>query len=277
MAAARLSDLYRTAFITGASTGLGRAFAEHLATAGIRVWGTSRDPARLAPLVGALGERFVPVTLELADGPAAERTLLAADAAAGGFDLVINNAGYGVFAEFAASDFRTWEAQISVMLVQPARLSHAALRAMLPRGRGTLVNISSLAAEFPLPFQSGYNVVKAGLSALTESLVTETAGSGVCVLDVRPGDYRTDFEGSVQRPQAALPPRAQRAWEGFRRLMAGGPDPAHAARQLEQALLARRSGTVRIGRTFQARVAPLLAGLAPQGLRRAIQDRYFGL
>jgi short-subunit dehydrogenase len=277
VAAARLSDHHRTAFITGASTGLGRAFADHLADAGLRVWGTSRDPARLVPLAARHGDRFVPLALELADGPGAERAFLAADAAAGGFDLVINNAGYGVFAEFAGTDFATWEDQINVMLVQPARLSHAALRVMRPRGRGTLVNISSLAAEFPLPFQSGYNVVKAGLSALSESLITETAGSGLHVLDVRPGDYRTDFEGSVRRPQANLPARAQRAWEGFRRLMAGGPDPAHAARQLERALLARRSGTVRIGRCFQARIAPLLSGLAPQGLRRAIQDRYFGL
>lgn len=277
MPAARLADHYRTAFVTGASTGLGRAFTERLIAGGVRVWGTSRDPARLAPLAAALGDRLVPVALDLREGPAAERTFLAADADAGGFDLVINNAGYGVFAEFAATDFAVWEAQIDVMLVQTARLSHAALRLMRSRDRGTLANISSLAAEFPLPFQSAYNIAKAGLSALNESLVTEVKGSGVCVLDVRPGDYRTDFEGSVLRPQAELPPRARRAWEGFSALMATGPAPAHAAAQLERALLERRSGTVRIGRVFQARVAPVLAALAPQRLRRAIQDRYFGL
>src|SRR5947209_3098863 len=103
----QVSDLHRTAFITGASTGLGRAFAEMLLADGVRVWGTSRDLARLSPLgAPSSGFRspaaFTPVALDLRDGRAAEEKFLTADRAAGGFDLVINNAGYGVFAEFTA-------------------------------------------------------------------------------------------------------------------------------------------------------------------------------
>lgn len=273
MPAARVSDLYRTAFVTGASTGLGRAFTAMLLADGVRVWGTSRDPARLAGLFAPDSSHFTPVALDLRDGAAAEKTFREANAAAA-FDLVINNAGYGVFGQFAATDFEHWQEQMEVMLVNTARLSHAALRVMLPRNHGALVNISSLAAEFPLPYQSAYNVAKAGLTALTESLLLETAGSGVVILDVRPGDYRTDFETSVRRPPGETTPRMTRAWQAFAAMMQSGPDPAHAAQALRAALLRRRSGTVRMGRAFQAIIAPFIARFGSLPLKREIQARY---
>jgi short-subunit dehydrogenase len=273
----RVSAYYRTAFVTGASTGLGRAFTDMLLAEGVQVWGTSRDPARLAGLATAPGGSFTPVLLDLRDGASAEAVWRAADRDAGGFDLLVNNAGFGVFAEFAGIDFGTWEEQLEVMLIQPARLSHAALAGMLARKRGALVNISSLAAEFPLPFQSAYNMAKSGLSALNESLMIETAGTGVAVIDFRPGDYRTDFDGSVRRPQSAPPPRLTRAWQAFEAMMRSGPPPAHAAAVLRRALLRRRSGTIRTGRFFQAVVAPFIARFGSLDLKRRIQAKYFNV
>ena len=270
---ARVSDFYRTAFVTGASTGLGRAFAEMLLAEGVRVWGTARDAARLARF--ASQPNFTPVALDLREGAAAEKAYHDAEASAGGFDLVVNNAGYGVYGGFAATDFAVWQEQLEVMLVHTARLAHAALRGMLARNRGALVNISSLGAEFPLPYQSAYNMCKSGLSALNESLMLEVAGTGVVVLDVRPGDYRTDFEGSVRRPPGEVTPRMARGWAAFTKMMAEGPAPAHAADALRRALLRRRSGTVLTGRFFQAVVAPFLARLGSLSLRRRIQARYF--
>ncbi len=277
MAASRVSDLYRTAFVTGASTGLGRAFTEMLLADGVRVWGTSRDAVRLAELGKSHGAAFTPVALDLRDGAAAEKIFLqeAARAGEGGFDLVINNAGYGVYGQFAATTFDIWREQLEVMLVNTAHLSHAALRPMLARRHGALVNISSLAAEFPLPFQSAYNIAKAGLTALNESLMIETAGSGVVILDVRPGDYRTDFEGSVLRPPGESTPRMTRAWNAFAAMMRTGPEPAHAAATLRRALLRQRSGTVRTGRFFQAVVGPFLARFGSLPLRRRIQAGYY--
>ncbi|MBA3850085.1 MAG: short-chain dehydrogenase [Opitutus sp.] len=272
MSAAPLSSRHRTAFVTGASTGLGRAFADMLLREGLEVWGTARDPARLAPR-----ERFHPVALELADGPAAERVFLDADRAAGGFDLVINNAGFGAFGGFAETDFALWQRQYEIMLLNTARLSQAALRGMLARRHGALVNISSLAAEYPMPFQSVYNSVKAGLSALNESLMFETEGTGVVVIDFRPGDYRTDFEGSVIRPEKLAGAKQERVWAAFHRLMESGPEPAHAAAALRRALLRGRSGTVRTGRRFQAMIAPFLARLGSLALRRRVIARYFDL
>ena len=280
MSAAALSSRYRSAFVTGASTGLGLAFTEMLLAEGVRVWGTSRDPRRLP-----VRPDFFPVALELGDGPAAEQAYAGASRAAGGFDLVINNAGFGAFGDFARTDFSLWEEQLRIMLINTARLSHLALREFLPRRRGALVNISSIAGEFALPYQSAYNMAKSGLSALNESLMYEVRGTGVIVIDFRPGDYRTDFEGSVRRPApdglvAADPDgtaRQARAWAAFERMMRDGPVPAHAARSLRCALHRGRSGTVRTGRFFQAVLAPLLTRFAPLALKRRIQEIYYGL
>lgn len=277
MAASRVSHLYRTAFITGASTGLGQAFAEMLLADGVRVWGTSRDPRRLAALTQRPGAAFTPVALELTNGRRATEIFHEQERAAGGFDLVINNAGYGVFGEFAGTDFEIWQQQLEVMLINTARLSWVASRSMLARQRGALVNVSSLAAEFPLPYQSAYNIAKAGLTALNESLMLELDGTGITVLDVRPGDYRTDFEGSMQRPQSDPNPRMQRAWTAFIAMMQSGPPPAHAAASLRRALLRQRSGTVRMGRFFQAVIAPLIARAGSLSLKRRIQARYFNV
>jgi len=276
-----VSALHRTAFITGASTGLGRAFTTMLLSDGVRVWGTSRDPSRLTELAKAYPATFSPVTLELADAAGGLAAFETAERAAGGFDLVVNNAGFGAFGEFASVGFEVWQQQLEVMLINTARLSHAALRGFHARGagspRGTLVNISSLAAEFPLPFQPAYNIAKAGLSALNESLMLEYAGTGVAVIDFRPGDYRTDFDGSVRRPQRENTARMTRVWTAFEAMMRSGPAPEGAALALRRALLHHRSGTVRTGRFFQAVIAPLIARLGSLALRRRILARYFNL
>lgn len=274
---ALLSDLHRTAFVTGASTGLGCAFAEMLLADGVRVWGTSRDAARLQPLAAQFPGRFTPVTLELRNANDAVAQFRAADEAAGGIDVLINNAGYGAFGDFGDVEFSSWREQLEVMLLNTAALAHAAVRCLRARDRGAIVNISSLAAEFPLPYQTAYNMSKAGLTALSESLMIELAGTQVVVLDVRPGDYRTDFESSVRQLGPTGSPRQQKAWTEFGRMMQSGPVPRKAADDLRRALLRNRSGTVRTGRTFQATIAPFLARFGSLALKRRIQERYFGL
>ncbi len=277
MSAGPLSSRYRTAFVTGASTGLGLAFTDMLLREGVQVWGTARDPGRLPARPG-----FHPVRLDLVDGDRAEAAFREAERAAGGFDLLVNNAGFGAFGAYASTEFAVWEEQFRVMLVNTARLAHLGLASLLLRKRGALVNISSIAGEFGMPYQAVYNGIKAGLSALSEGLMYEVKGTGVIVIDFRPGDYRTDFEGSVRRPdQPGLDPlnagRMARAWTSFEAMMRSGPPAAHAAESLRRALLRGRSGTVRSGRLFQAVVAPFLARFGSLALKRRIQEIYFGL
>jgi short-subunit dehydrogenase len=249
-----------------------------LITAGVEVWGTARDCARVPDR-----PRFHGVALELADGAAAEAVFLEAEEEAGGFDVVINNAGFGAFGDYAHTDFSIWEEQYRIMLVNTARLSQVALRGMLARNHGALVNVSSIAGEFGMPYQAVYNSIKAGLSALNVSLMYEVKGTGVSIIDFRPGDYRTDFEGSVRRPDqsadlpSAASARMARAWAAFTHMMQTGPAPAGAAADLHAALLRGRSGTMRTGRFFQAVLAPFFARFGSLALQRRIQEKYFRL
>lgn len=265
----------RRVFLTGASSGIGAAIADRLLADGAEVWGSARDTARLRPRPG-----FHPVALDLADGPAAERAFLAAQAEAGGaFDVLINNAGYGVFAPVESVPFDAWAAQLDAMLTQTARLCLLALPAMRSRRSGAIVNITSLAVEFPIPGMSGYNAAKAGLSAWTLSLAYELADTGVIAIDLRPGDIRTPFNTAVQRPPegAISDARWARVWRRFEAMHDVAPGPERVAEDLARALRRGRSGVVRSGSFFQARLAPLLARIGSERLRRAIQARYFDL
>ena len=270
----RLSQLHGTAFVSGASNGLGRAFARMLLAEGVRVWGTSRDPARLAGVLERRPGQFYPVRLDLSSPRDAVSAYEgAAEEAGGAFDLVVNNAGYGVFGEFGAVAPDVWRAQIESMLGATLSISHGAYRSMKAHNRGCLVHVSSIAAEFPLPFMSGYNMAKAGLSALSESLMFESCGTGVRVIDFRPGDYRTDFNRSM--PKDHVNENTRRAWGCLEANLAAAPEPEKAALDLRRALLKNRSGVVRSGSFFQARLAPLLARMGPDSLVRWALARYF--
>jgi short-subunit dehydrogenase len=271
-----LRQHYTTAFVSGASAGLGRAFSKMLLDEGVRVWGSSRVPARLADLAGAYPELFHPVALDLGDCDGAVSAFTqAAAAAGGGFDLVINNAGYGIFGSFEGVDSRVWRTQIEGMLGTVLGLSHATFHSMRARNRGCLVHVSSIAGEFPLPYMSGYNVAKAGLSALSESLMFESRGSGIIVIDFRPGDYRTNFNDSMQKDLNSEPTR--KAWKALEATFASAPAPERAVADLRRALVANRSGVVRSGSFFQAAVAPFLARVAPRSWVRWSTAKYFGL
>ncbi len=269
-----LSSRFRTALVTGAGVGLGRAFTEMLRAEGVEVWGTSRQPETLP---GA--PRFHAVGFDLAGGDAAAEALInLVDRDSGGLDLLVHNAGYGVFGGLLDRSLAAWRAQLDEMLGVSLALNRAAFAAMAARRRGAIVNVTSMAVEFPIPFLSGYNVAKAGLAALTESLMLEAPAAGIAVLDFRPGDYRTGFNQAMfASPDTSLPETARRVAARLDATLAAAPGPARAARDLRRALARGRSGVVRSGSFFQTVVAPLGARLAPLGLRRAVMARYFGI
>jgi NAD(P)-dependent dehydrogenase (short-subunit alcohol dehydrogenase family) len=268
---------YRSALITGASGGLGRAFARALRSAGVAVWGTSRQPSAQVP---AEGLRWCELDLDGAGAVDRVAALVAeVDAAApGGLDLVVHNAGYGVYGEFALGPAEVWRRQVAALLDVSLALDHAAMSVFRRRGRGALVNVTSLAVEFPIPFMAGYNTAKSGLAALTASLELEADNSEIIVLDFRPGDYATGFNRAMIKPATFAPdsPRLARVWATLERHLAAAPPPERAARDLLRALRRGRRGVVRSGSFFQACLAPALARIAPAGWRRAVVRRYFG-
>jgi short-subunit dehydrogenase len=186
-------------------------------------------------------------------------------------DLLVNGAGAGAFGHFEELDAATVSAHLRLMLEAPAILSRAALPAMLGKNRGTLVNVSSLAAEFPLPCMAPYNAAKAGLSALSKSLMEETRGTGVCVIDFRPGDFRSGFVAATVRAGGD-----DAAWEAALAHEKNSPSAEGVAEDLFRAIAAGKSGTVRSGGFFQCRVAPLGARLLPEALFAHFSRIYLG-
>jgi len=271
-----LNKQYRTAFITGASSGLGEAFTRMLLEEGVKVWGTSRDSAKLQALRDQYPQLFSVVCLELNQAEEAVNQFRKAEKEAGGFDLVIQNAGYGLFGNFELIPSETWNTQLSSMLGTTLALSHAAWTSMRSTNQGCLVHISSLAVDFPLPFMSGYNVVKAGISALSESLMTEARGTNLVVIDFRPGDFKTAFNERAHKvDKLESDKRLKQAWLKLEENLNTSPKPTQAARDLKKALKAGKSGIVISGGFLQARLAPLAAHLLPKKLLRKITALYF--
>jgi NAD(P)-dependent dehydrogenase (short-subunit alcohol dehydrogenase family) len=264
-------------FLTGASAGIGRLAALKLCEHGHEVWGAGRSLLTLPADV-----KFHPVVLDLNDVSSIQRGFNQALSEAGHFDVLINNAGSGVFGPLESFSDAEFSAVLETLLLGPIRLIRLALPTMRARNQGLIVNVSSLAGEFPLPFMAPYSLCKAAVSAMSEALTLELAHSGIRVVDVRPGDFKTNFHASTRRIGAdladAYAPNLETAWMAIEKHMGAAEDPARVADLLMDLVEGgRRSGVVAIGDVFQARVAPLLARFAPRAwVVRAIQV-YYGL
>lgn len=268
------------AFVTGVSGGIGGAVAELLLAKGWRVWGTARTEAGWSAL--SPHANFQGILLDLHDREEALRAFASCGEDSGGFDLIINNAGYGLFSPLSLLPPDQLERQLTGMITTQAGLLRNQVAMLATRPRGTLVNVSSLAVEFPLPFMAGYNMAKAALSALSESVMMECAGSNVVVIDFRPGDIKTGFNQVMQDQAREVlrrsdAPNLARAWQALEANIARAPTPEFAARSLVRAIHRNRSGVVRCGGVFQARLAPVLIRLIPGRWARWIRWRYFGL
>jgi uncharacterized protein len=273
-----LNQQYRTAFITGASSGLGEAFTHMLLEEGVKVWGTSRDISKLQAFQNNYPQLFSVVSLDLELTQDAINRFKEAEKEAGGFDLVIQNAGYGLYGKFELIEFEKWNTQLSSMLGTTLALSHAAWTSMRSTHQGCLVHVSSLAVDFPLPYMSGYNVVKAGVSALSESLMTEARGTNLVVIDFRPGDFKTAFNEKTHKGDTIdSDTQLKEAWLKLEENLNTSPKPTQAACDLKRALKVGKSGIVISGGFLQARLAPLAAHLLPKKLLRKITALYFNL
>src|SRR5439155_17126815 len=185
------------ALVTGASAGIGRAFAHALVARGHDIVLVARDRTRLDALAAELRDRFrvgaevLVADIATDDGiVVVEQRLLDAARPA---DLLVNNAGMGTFGPFVGSDVAREADEVRLNVLALLRLTHAALRSMTTRDRGAIVNISSLAGYQPTPNSATYGATKAFVNSFTRAIREEVRGSGVHVMLVCPGYTRTEF------------------------------------------------------------------------------------
>ena len=270
------SDI-RTVFLTGASSGIGLETAKLLTAQGFEVWGTSRDAARLPKL-----PRFHGVKMDLAQMDSIRQGFAAASQEAGAFDVLINNAGTGVFGAIEAVPAEMVREQFQVLVGAPLELIRLALPAMRQRNRGIIINVTSLAAQFPIPFMAPYTAAKSALSAFTTGLRIELSNSPIRVVEVRPGDINTSFHDRTKRVETTRSPEEQHrmksAWETQLRNMADAPRPDHVAQAMLRVITTPNPPpVVVVGGLFQARLAPLGARFLPLRVLEFALRKYYRL
>lgn len=196
--------------------------------------------------------------------------------ASGGFDLVINNAGFAVLGPLESLTAVEIEDQIQVMLTAPIQLASRSIAAMRARKAGCLVNVSSVAGLMPVPFLSVYNAAKAGLSAFSQSLMMETPECPPWIIDFQPGDYDTAFNRNMKRHMGGTE-RMERVWDRMEELVSQSPPATKAAEDLLAALLQFRHCTCSSGSFVQTSIAMLARRLLSHSLQRKILRRYYRL
>lgn len=202
---------WRHAVVTGASSGIGEAVAMELAVLGVGLTLVARRAAKLEQLAHRLrgkGAPFVDVVvadLLTEEGLAAVEAVLTAEEPP--VDLLVNNAGVGTAGPFGDLPLGPELDEVALNVTTVVRLTHTAVGAMRVRGRGAIMNVSSLASYQPAPASATYAATKAFVTSFSESLHEELRGSGVTVTAVLPGFTRTEFHLHLDPAVSAKVPR----------------------------------------------------------------------
>lgn len=181
--------------ITGCSTGIGRAIAQHVLSIGDAAAVTARRPAEVADIVAAFPDRAIALPLDVAQPEQVAAAVAAAERHFGGIDVLVNNAGYGYVASIEEGDEAAVKAMYEVNLFGALRMMKAVLPGMRARRDGAIINISSLAGRIANPATGYYSSSKFALEAMSEALAREVAELGIRVCSIAPGMFRSDFSG----------------------------------------------------------------------------------
>ncbi len=211
------------AFVTGATSGFGRAIALRLAGEGARVVVCGRRGERLAELGRELGDRALPLVLDVRDRSAVESAAAALPAPFAEIDVLVNNAGLALGLEPAhRSSLDDWETMIDTNCKGLVTCTRALLPGMVERDRGHVVNIGSVAATYPYPGGNVYGATKAFVHQFSQNLKADLLGTKVRVTVIEPGMAETEF--SLVRLKD--PEKARAVYAGLQPL--GGDDIAES-------------------------------------------------
>ena len=263
----------RTALVTGASSGIGKATAERLSTAGFKVYGTSRRGAHADP------QSFEMLSLDVTSDESVEAAVAQVLRREGRIDVLVNNAGFST-APAGAEESSMAQARsiFETNFFGIARMTRAVVPHMRRQRSGRIVNIGSIFGFLPAPYMALYAATKHAVEGYSESLDHELRTMGVRVSVVEPANTRTQFEANLLEPDAKLDEyRDVRAAVGKRltELIDEADEPAVVAETVLKAALAAhpklrytaggRAGFLQLLRTF----AP--AGMVDAGIRKNLR------
>ena len=271
----------KTVLITGASAGIGRATALHLARKGYVVVATSRRKSRLDDIereASDEGGRLVGVEMDINSEDEVARVMSGLANDVGPIDVLVNNAGFNTWGPVQGVSDEEWKRQFETNVFAVVRLIRATLPGMIERGSGTIINIGSVAGRIGTPFNGAYAASKFALEGLSESLRIELSPLGVRVAVVQPGIFQTElWDNQVQVPPdrpGSLPYR--RLMERYdwrhKRYIGRAGDPIRVAKAVEKIIRSKRPG-FRHPVGLEARLGMLGARFIPERLFHALVSR----
>jgi len=192
--------------ITGSGNGLGRDIAEAALAAGDSVVAAARRTEELAPLVAQYGERVKPARLEVRDETAAKAAVQLAVDSFGRLDVLVNNAGYGLFAPFEQMRAEDFQAIVDTCFYGVVYTTRAAVPVMRKQKGGHIFQVSSVGGRHAVPGNTPYHAAKWAVGGFSDSLAMEVAPFGVKVCTLEPGGIRTNWvRRAVQNAPDLLP------------------------------------------------------------------------
>lgn len=200
-----ITQMTKTIFITGASKGFGKIWAEAFLKRGDNVVATARNTDALSDLVKQYGKALLPLSLNVNDRNASFAAIQKAKEHFGSLDVVINNAGYGLFGAVEEASEQEARDQIETNVFGLLWVTQAALPIMREQGKGHIIQISSALGVATLPALGLYNATKWAVEGLSESLASEVKGFGIHVTIVEPNGYSTDFGSGSATHSIAIP------------------------------------------------------------------------
>jgi NAD(P)-dependent dehydrogenase (short-subunit alcohol dehydrogenase family) len=235
-----MSQPRKTWFITGASSGFGRAFAAHALAHGYNVVATARNVSTLQALVEQAPQRVLALKLDVTDAAGVNEAMQAAVVRFGRIDVLINNAGYAIVGALEETPEQELRAVMETNFFGAMAVTQAVLPILRHQRSGAIVNISSLGGQLSFAGFSAYSASKFALEGASEALAGEMAPFGIKVLIVEPGAFRTGLAGAAMRHmpimcdyQDAVGPTRAFA-HGMHESQEG--DPRKAAEAIERAL-----------------------------------------
>lgn len=232
-------------FITGASSGFGRAFAAYAIERGYKVAATARDVNHLAALVEQAPSRVMAIKLDVTRPDDVAQAVQGAVARFGRIDVLINNAGFGLVGAVEETPMQEWRSAMETMFFGAIAVTQAVLPTLRTQRSGAIVNISSLGGQLSVAGFGAYSAAKFALEGASEALAQELASFGVKVLIVEPGAFRTGFAGNALRHMPVLEPYRDvvGGTRDFARSMneTQEGDPLKAASVIDEALRAEKT------------------------------------